>query len=237
TAYTGYASKTGLSVPGAGTLNADLVMTVPPPSTVAGLINVPASLGLYAKTLGIEFGAGASIVLGVKENSAARFELPFPVPADGTATGMAQASVDSNESRTWQSGISPGTTNVVLDLRVPDSLIAPPDQSTGVGLTTDFSWTSMADTTYVLALQGSAGKPSYYVVTGATSGRIPDFSSQGLGLPPAASYLWLVNAVGPSTGVDDLAGPMALDLPGNVHISGISTLRHFTTQYGTGATH
>jgi hypothetical protein len=229
TSFTGYGAKTGVVIADSETSNADLALSVPPQSRIAGSISGPASLSVYGTSLTVDFVDGASLALGVETASATTFDFPFPVVTGGTATVLVSAHLNSSESLVSKSGIAPGTTNLALDLRVPNTPVSPPDQSTDVGMTTEFSWNPMEGTTYVFSILGFSSSPSYYVVTSATSGRIPDFTSQGLGLPSNVLYEWHVNAFGPSSGVDDLAGPSAWDLPGDTHFAGVSAPWHFTT--------
>jgi hypothetical protein len=226
--YTGYASKTGVSVANSGTEMADIVLSAPQVSTIAGALTVQAPLYLNSKTLSIDFGDGASLDLATVIDTTTSFSFPFPVVPGGTATVVASASLGGSQSLVTLSGIAPGTTNLELQLRIPTTPISPLNQSTGVGLATEFSWTSMPGTTYVLSVTAPSG-PDYFVVTSATSARFPDLTSQGLVLPTKVTYDWYVDAYGPSAGVDDLAGPSAFDLPGSARFTGFSATYSFTT--------
>ncbi len=145
-----------------------------------------------------------------------------------TATLIATALyAGTNVSATQLAGISPGTANVVVDLPTPCTAVVPADHATNVGTTTDFTWTPMTGTVYVLFLLGSGTSPNYFVFTAATSARIPDLSAQGLGL--SGAFRWVVNAFGPVASVDDLAGAAALHLVGaGSYFGGTTSPRDFT---------
>jgi len=226
--FTGWASKTGVSVANSGTASADIVLSAPQVSTIAGALTVPTPLSLLSKRLSIDFGDGASLDLAEVNDRTTSFSFPFPVVPGATATMVVLASLSGSQSSVTLSGIAPGTTNLDLQFRIPTTPISPLNQATGVGLATDFSWTSMPGTTYVLSVSAPAG-PNYHVVTAATSARIPDLTSQGLVLPKMVTYDWYVSAYGPSAAPDDLASPSAFVLSGNARFTGFSAQYQFTT--------
>jgi hypothetical protein len=79
-----------------------------------------------------------------------------------------------------------------------------------VDLSTDFTYTAVPGAVYLLAFEsGVRSEPQYYVVTRATTGRIPDLSWAGVPAPRwsgAIYYTASVSALGPFASVDDVAG-------------------------------
>lgn len=222
--FTGYASTPGVSISPGGTASADLVMSAPPASTIGGTIHLAPSLSYFGQSLSIVFPGTPPTFLGANAPSGT-FSYPFPDVGGATATLIATALyAGSNVSATVLAGISPGTANVVVDLPTPCTAVAPADHATNVGTTTDFTWTPMTGTVYVLLVLGSS---SYFVVTAATSARIPDLTAQGLGL--SGAYRWDVNAFGPVASVDDLAGAASMHLVGaGSYFGGTTSPRDFT---------
>ena len=227
--YTGYGSTPGVTVTNSGTTHADVAMSAPSASTIAGSITVPASFTIASKSFAIAFPDRAGIALGIDSSPSTSFSYPFPAVSGGTATLRAEASLSGDSSVIQLFGIAPGTTNLALNLPTPSTAILPPDMAANVGTNTDFTWTSMRGTVYVLQIQGPSGAPSYYVITDATTARIPDLADQGLGLPAAGQYSWNVLAVGPWANVDEIAGPTPNQPPGNTKFEGLTANRKFTT--------
>ena len=229
TTYTGYGTTPSVTVTNSGTTNADVAMSAPSASTIAGSITVPASFTIASKSFAIAFPDRAGIALGFDSTPSASFTYPFPAVSGGTATVRAEASLSGDSSAIQLFGIAPGTTNLALNLPTPSTAILPADMAANVGTNTDFTWTSMSGTVYVLQIQGPSGAPSYYVITAATTARIPDLADQGLGLPAAGQYAWNVLAVGPWASVDEIAGPTPNQPPGNTKFEGLTANRKFTT--------
>ena len=225
-AFTGYASTPGVNISPGGTASVDLIMSAPPASTIGGTIHLAPSLSYFSQSLSIAFPGTPPTFLGADAPSGS-FSYPFPDVSGATATLIATALyAGSNISATQLAGISPGTTNVVVDLPTPCTAVAPADHATNVGTTTDFTWTPMTGTVYELYLLGFGTSPSYFVMTAATSARIPDLASQGLGL--SGSFSWNVNAFGPVASVDDLAGAAAMHLFGaGSYFAGTTSPRDF----------
>jgi hypothetical protein len=229
TTYKGYGTRTGVTIINSGNANADIVMSPPATSTVAGTITIPASFNLDSTELALNFGDNSGISLGVDNSSSTSFSYPFPSGIGGTAMVTANASLSGTQVALSLSGIAPGTTNAVLDIPSPSTAVLPPDVGMNVGTTTDFTWTSMTGAVYILSVFGPTGAPSYHVFTTATTARIPDLGSEGLGLPPATQYAWTVVGLGPASSVDALAGPTSILPPGNTLFLSQAASRTFTT--------
>lgn len=229
-AYPAYGSTPGVTVSDGGTATADLIMTAPPVSSISGSIQMGSEFMYFQQSLYIVF-PGSAVLLGVDLASSGTFRYPFPDVSGGTAMLVTSANYQgSNVSGVQLSGITPGTTNLVVEIRKPPTPVVPADHATGIGVTTDFGWTEMPGTTYELSISGPGSSPSFYVFTSATSGRIPDLTMHGLGLPAATKYTWIVNTFGPSSGVDDLAGPSSLyQFWDNSYFTGTAYPRDFTT--------
>jgi hypothetical protein len=227
--YTGYGTAPGVTVSSSGTTNADVAMSALSASTISGSVSIPASFTIDSKSFAIDFGDGAEIALGSDNTPSASFSYPFPAVSGASATVRAQASLSGDASEIQLFGIAPGTNNLALNVPTPSTATLPADMAANVGTNTDFSWTPMSGTVYVLQVQGPSGAPSYYVITAATTARIPDLAPQGLGLPAASQYSWNVLAVGPWASVDEIAGPTPNKPPGNSKFEGLTASRDFTT--------
>lgn len=94
---------------------------------------------------------------------------------------------------------------------------------------TDFSWTGLANAVDVVFFK-APGKASYYVVTTGTTTKLPDLSALGEPLPAAASYLWMVEGLGPLSSMAAFAEGNPLIAAGASSIQTLSTPFSFTTQ-------
>ena len=228
--FTGYANKSGVSISSGGNATADLAMTAPSVSTIGGTVHLDASLLYFGQSLWITFPNSPAVFMGADSPSGS-FSYPFPNVGGATASVIASAiNTFSNVSGLQISGITPGTANVVVQLAAPPTPGTPMDHATSVGTSTDFTWTPMPGTISVLGILGNGTSPTYYVLTAGASARIPDLSAQGLGLPPAAPYRWVMNAYGPLTSVDEMAGSASMYLSGSgSYFGGTTAPRDFTT--------
>ena len=225
--YSGYASVPGITLSAdAGTVASDAVLSAPPASTIAGTIQLAPSLTRFSQLVAIVFPGAVPTFLG-SDTPTASFAYPFPNVAGATATLVASAgdTGSSSYSSAQLTGITPGTTNILVALPPAPTPVAPVDHTTGVGTTTDFTWTPVNGTVYVLLVIGPSAW--YVVVTSATTARIPDLSAQGLGLSGKSS--WNVNAYGPAGSVDELAGAALQHLLGtDSYFGGTTAPRDFT---------
>jgi len=93
----------------------------------------------------------------------------------------------------------------------------PPDGATGVDYETEFTFAPSLLGLHMLTVSTGYGgadmNPTFHIVTGATTVRIPDLRAYGLGLPSLVTYTWAVEAWGPFDSVDAMAASGSLWAP------------------------
>jgi hypothetical protein len=231
--YKGYGVTSGVSVQSGGvTPNASVAMSAPGSTTVGGSITVAPGVTLRGTVAALNFDDGASFGLAGGTSPSFTYLFPNVSGATGTVSAGAQnAGGDSVTATMSGLGLSQATTNVSLAVPSPASAILPADVATGIGTTTDFSWTAVTggNVVYMFQIFGPPGAPSYVVFTTATSARIPDLSAEGFGLASAQTYRWSVFAIGPHPSVDSAAGAKSYLPAGNTLVQSNASLRSFTT--------
>lgn len=122
---------------------------------------------------------------------------------------------------------------VVLDTMPLYLVTGPPEGATNVSTDTEFTFNPSILGLHMLAATtgfgNDFGNPSFYVVTTATTIRIPDLSAYGLGLPSLVGYSWSIHAWGPFDSVDDMAGVGSLWAPEAVAYHCRQAVRTMTT--------
>ena len=85
-----------------------------------------------------------------------------------------------------------------------------------VDATTSFTWSEGGGVgvNLVSVTPNDAANPAFEVLTTAAHTKIPDLAAEGMGLPPATGYQWLVDKIFPVASVDDAADDSFLDLVG-----------------------
>ncbi len=122
------------------------------------------------------------------------------------------------------------STNSWMSAPAAPVLQLPPQAATGIDTAVNFSWTPFPGGVHMLDVVPQAGAgsaPEYRIVGAATTAKIPDLSSVGLGLPGATQYSWFLLGFGPFGSIDEAAGPKGLEAP---DIVAQSSSRAFTTR-------
>lgn len=201
----GVSSGTVALTSGTAVSNADVALAPVASQPVTGTIALPSGYTISERSVYVTFSDGATF--GVSDDSVSTPGFGVPIPSGVGATAVVTATADNGTEQSYAqvSGLAPGTSNVTLTLPSPASPTAPANGATGVDTSTAFVWIPLAGGVQVLALSGQGTDPTYYIVSGGTTVRIPDLSAQGLGLPAARTYDWFVVGFGPFASVDAFA--------------------------------
>jgi hypothetical protein len=233
TAYKGHGVSTGVAVAGGATVsNVTVAMTAPAASTIGGTVVLAAGVSLSFKDLSIDFADGASFAVGTALGGTTTFSYAVPDGIGSTATVTASGMYPgSSGTFTRVSGLAAGSTGTTIDLLAPSLYSTPDADAAGVTTGTDFTWTPFPGSVYAVTFFSSVqGAPTYFVLTSATSVRIPDLSALGLALPAGTTYGWSIQPVSPWASVDEYAGGISgFPSASKVQFS-IATGRKFTTQ-------
>jgi len=233
TAYKGYGVSTGLAVADGATVdNVAIAMTAPAASTISGTVVLEAGVSLLFKDLSIDFADGASFAVGTALGGASAFSYAVPDGIGSTATVLASGMYPGSAGTfTRVSGLASGSSGTSINLLVPTTYSTPEADATGVTTSTDFTWTPFPGGVYAVTFFSNVqGAPSYFVVTSATSARIPDLSALGITLPAGTTYGWSIQPVAPWASIDEYAGGIAVFPRASTVQFSIATGRKFTTQ-------
>jgi len=167
-------------------------------------------------------------------SSAGTFQLRGPLLSGVTYTAEVRTEAVGGVFSIARATNLPAYANgVVLDTMPLYLITGPAEGATNVTNDTEFTFDPSILGLHMLAATtgfgGSAGYPSFYVVTTATTIRIPDLSAYGFGLPPLVGYTWAVHAWGPFDSVDDMAGVGSLWAPEPVAYHARQAVRNMTT--------
>lgn len=230
-AYTGYATKAGVTISNGGSFpNQNLPLASVTAGTISGTITVPSTVTLGVKSLYLEVSSDLAILLGQESGATAAFTYAVPNIANTTMRVAAMGSGASGGfSTALKTGISAGATGVSVTLPEVPQLSLPVDAATNISNTTPFSWTTSASVVYLALFAGPGGEPNYVVITGASTATIPDLTSLGLGLPSSMSYSWVVYIFGPHASIDAAAGANGI-VPDGDGVTAFSSSRTFTTE-------
>jgi hypothetical protein len=233
TSYTGHGVSSGVVLAHGGTTSGVAVaMTAPAASTISGTVTLAAGVSLLYKDLTLDFADGASIAVGTNLGAAAAYSFAVPGGIGATATITASGMYPGSAGTfTRVSGLAPGSTGTSIALLVPTTYSAPDEDATGVTNGTDFSWTPFPGAVYAVSfIATTPGNPNYFVITSATSTRLPDLSALGITLPPGTTYGWSIQPVAPWASVDEYVGGIAAFPSASTVQFSIATGRKFTTQ-------
>lgn len=232
TSYTGFSSVTAVRVTDqSATGDASVQLFDPGTTSIAGDLVAPAGSAVSSRSLILEFADHALLPLGSDLDGDTHFS--YPVPRNVTLTAVVTATAEFPSGAgvfRRESGIARGATDVGVVLPLPALPSTPDDGSADVSASTDFRWSPFVGGVHLLVFNGTATTPSYYVVTGETSTRIPDLPALGAALPPATSFSWFVVGLGPLASVDDYTGIGALIPPLGSLDESISDVRSFVTR-------
>jgi hypothetical protein len=209
--YTGYVAKPNVALTAGGTFaNQNLALTAVTGSNVSGTVTLPAGLTLSNKRISLAFNSLGAAQLGSDATAGTAFNFVVPNIAGAIVVLSANAASGALGTSTVTLRSTPGASNVGLVLQPPPQHSLPVSAATGITTASPFSWTPVTGGVYVLVLNGPAGEPSYFIVTTATSGQIPDLSAQGLGLGASKNYTWQIHSLGPFTTMDAATGPIGV---------------------------
>jgi len=234
--YKGYGTKAGVALADGGAFTGqNITMSSIPTATLSGSITVPSGYMLGIKTVSAVFGSAGSIDVVADGSSTASFSYATPsIP--GVNLGLRViATSSSGNSNVWRVGLDPNTSGLTIMIPAAPTQTLPVNAATNVDTATIFSWTGFSQGIHLVYLNGPPGEPDYYVVTSATSTRIPNLNTIGLGLPASKSYQWQIRGLAPFASVDDATGPGGFYPPPGTNPAsdgalGQSSTRDFTTK-------
>jgi hypothetical protein len=233
TAYTAFGTVTNLRVTDGETAAAGTIPLFDPgTASISGDIVAPAGATVFSKDLALEFSDHAILPLGADTSNDSHFAFAVPGNITLTAVVTALAEFFATGTATFrrEAGIARGATGVSIVLPAPALPSTPADGSTDVSPSTEFRWSLVPGGVHLILFNGTATKPSYYVVTAETSTRIPDLPALGAALPSASRYVWFVVRYAPFASVDEYTGMGSLLPPVGSLEGSISIPRGFTTR-------
>jgi hypothetical protein len=123
--------------------------------------------------------------------------------------------------------------NVAIEIPTPPVQVAPIDGLTNVDGSTQFTWTSQAET-FVLFLDNYDVWSGLYIVTAGKQTSIPSFPN-GFQLIPGDVYNWRVETHGSFATVDEMAGPEGFVDSWAPYCEGVENPRRGDGQYAISA--
>jgi len=205
--YKAYGKREGVALASGGTFAAQNVrLNAIPNGNVSGTVSVAAGYTLSTKGLSLQLSPEYDMSLQSENTSAAAFS--FVTPNIGPTALMLYASATKGGagSTVYRRGLPATASGIALSIPAGPGQNLPADGTTGVGTTTQFSWSAFAGGVHAAEFYSdAANKPTYIIYTAGTSTTIPDLSSVGLGLPPATPYKWSVLALAPISNIDQIA--------------------------------
>jgi hypothetical protein len=201
---------------------------------MTGSVTAPAGYTISSKTVAMTLGTTAGLNLLSENNAAASFTYAMPVITGATfRVGVAASKASTGNVSVWKGSVAGNATGVAITIQGCPELSLPINAATNVGTSTPFSWTQFTGGVHLL-IYTAVGKPSYYIVTTATSDSIPNLSAAGLGLPASTAYQWAVYGFGPfadvdaATGAEGFLGVLAGAVSGDASFA-VTSPRSFTT--------
>jgi hypothetical protein len=223
--YTGYGVHDGIPLSrGASVEGADVTLTAPGTASIAGSVVPPLGYTVISKALAVELAGLTAVPLGHVDTGETDFSFAVPegIRARASVTAEAQL-VGAGTTTARVSGIPPGRADVSVALPSPALPSSPEDRITGVTAATTFSWTPLEHGVHLVVFRGEGNVPAVYVVTTATSVRIPGFRS-------GSTYRWFVAGFGPLDSVDAFTGRASLFPPLGDSFQTVSESRTFDVQ-------
>jgi len=235
TSYVGYGVRTGVPLlDGTPNPNGNDTMSVVGTTSMSGTVTAPAGYTITSKTVAMTLGSTAGLTLLSESGGATSFTYAMPNINGATfRIGVGATKASTGSSSVFKGGVAGNATGVSVTVPACPELSLPINAATNVTTSTPFSWTQYTGGVHLL-IYASSGKPSYYIVTTATSDSIPNLSAAGLGLPASTAYQWGVYGFGPFADVDAAAGSdgflgvLAGTVSGDASFA-ITTPRAFTT--------
>lgn len=205
--YKAYGKREGVARASGGTFAGQTVrLNVIPNGNLSGTVSVPAGYTLAAKGLYLQVSPENLMSLQAENTSAAAFSFVTPNIGPTALTLYAGARKGGAGSTVYRRGLPATASGLALSIPAGPEQNLPADGATGVGTTTQFSWSAFAGGVHAAEFYSdAANKPTYIIYTAGTSTTIPDLSAVGLGLPPATPYKWSVLALAPISNIDQIA--------------------------------
>jgi len=242
--YDGYASKALVISAGSAYNGNDFAATElidPPEQTISGTVAIPPG---YTQTLRRFYMYLDTVPLYWEESGSLGGTFSYTVPAVSGVTfgvGVSAEDLASRSSFFVKNGIGGNSTNVSLSLVPAPQLTQPVNGASDVDATTSFTWSEGGGAGVNLVLvtpaDATSPNPAFEVLTTAAQAKIPDLAAEGMGLPAATIYHWLVDKVFPVASLDDAADDSFWDLLGWGPVQVGETLSEsftFTTKGATG---
>jgi hypothetical protein len=200
-------------------------------STLTGSIAAFEGAVLLSKVVEVHFKPAGLLPVVIDTTAPLTFSYAMPSLAPSVAaidvTAAAALGSGDDLSYGYVRGLIPDG-DAHLTLLAPPLASTPASGATGVGPTTDFTWSAFTGGVHVLVAKADGGLPWYYVVTSSTTARLPDLAAYGMPLPASADYSWEIRAYAPFTTVDAFGGPGEPLARSQQH--GLSALRPFRTR-------
>jgi len=217
--YDAYGSKALVVSAGSAYNGNDFATTElidPPEQSISGTVDLPPG---YSQTWRRLFVFLDTVPVFWQESGSLAGTFSYTVPAvSGLKFGVGVSAEDlaSRTSFFVRNGISGNSTNVSLSLLPAPQLTLPVNGAADVDATTSFTWSEGGGVgvNLVSVTPNDAANPAFEVLTTAAHTKIPDLAAEGMGLPPATGYQWLVDKIFPVASVDDAADDSFLDLVG-----------------------
>jgi hypothetical protein len=206
-----YGSQPNVEVPnwGAG-MAPPFAMAPIGASTLTGSITAFEGAVLLSKVVEVHFKPAGLLPVVIDTTAPLTFSYAVPSLASSVAaidvTAAAALGSGDDLGYGYVRGLIPGGA-AHLTLLAPPLASAPASGATGVGLTTDFTWSRFTGGVHVLVVKADGALPWYYVVTSGTTARLPDLAAYGMPLPASADYTWEIRAYAPFTSVDAFGAP------------------------------
>jgi hypothetical protein len=209
--YTGYGSKSGVTLSNGGSLTGqDVALSPVQEATMTGTISGPAGSTLGAAGVGLNFGAGRyDNFLLVDEQATPSFSWVTPVIPGTTLSAWAYSSGPQGQEGggARRGSLAPDASGVTLTIPAGPTLHLPADSAVGVSAATSFTWSRFSGGVHIVQFSEQTGPLILYVFTADTATTIPDLGSAGPHLPPGTLGTWQVTGIGPVASMDALVGP------------------------------
>src|SRR5881396_2173993 len=207
--YDGYASKALVISAGSAYNGNDFAATElidPPEQTISGTVAIPPG---YTQTLRRFYMYLDTVPLYWEESGSLGGTFSYTVPAVSGVTfgvGVSAEDLASRSSFFFKNGINGNSTNVSMSLVPAPQLTQPVNGASDVDATTSFTWSEGGGAGVNLVLvtpaDATSPNPAFEVLTTAAQAKIPDLAAEGMGLPAATIYHWLVDKVFPVASLD-----------------------------------
>ena len=176
-------------------------------AAISGSVTLPAGYNLASKLMDVGFADRSRINVLYDTGASTSFTYTTPSIPGATIRMFTFASnAAGTRVYTTKPGLAVNATGVSIPMPAGSELSLPPNDATGINNNTTFMYTPFTGGVHLVRFFGGS-RPSYTVVTTATSTTIPNLASVGLGLPASASYTWSVIGFAPFATVDAAAGP------------------------------